>query len=157
MSRKKGLTASLEDYLEAIAVLSERNEKVRVTDISDELEVKKSSTHTALSKLKERGLIIHEKYKDVKLTASGEVEAEKVRKIHSIMYTFLSEFLALPGNICENDACKIEHVVSSETLERLSAFLDYISLRESFDSGLWRENFLKFCATGEMEKHKEVH
>lgn len=151
------LTASLEDYLEMIAVLTERNDKVRVTDISNELGVKKSSTHTALEKLKAQGFIIHERYKDVLLTPSGIVEAEKVRKKHSIMYSFLKDFLALSDTTAEEDACKIEHVVSSETQERLALFLDYLQYRDNFDPQLWRKHFLEFCNTGKIKQNTDVH
>jgi len=69
---KKERSASMEDYLEAIALLSEGDKAVRVTEISQALGVKKPSVTSALTKLAQEGLIEHERYGQARLTVRGE-------------------------------------------------------------------------------------
>jgi len=64
-------TASMEDYLETIALLKENGEIATVTAISKAMGVKKPSVDWALAKLSVTGLVLHEKYGDVELTADG--------------------------------------------------------------------------------------
>jgi len=121
-----GQTASMEDYLEAIAKLGEVETKVRVTDISKRLGVKKPSVTYALQKLSEAGLVEHQKYGCVDLTSDGRIIAEDVIHRHEVFFRFLSEILGVDREIAQVDACKLEHWLSESSINRLTKFVEFI-------------------------------
>lgn len=117
------LSASLEDYLEIILDLSEKEIEARITDIAERLNIAKASVSQAIKHLKELGLIEHEKYGAVALTDRGRQKAIEVRRRHKTISRFLVEVLGVDPKIAEKDACLMEHVVSPQTFERLVEFL----------------------------------
>ncbi len=117
------LTKSLEDYLEAIKILTISKKVTRVKEISELLNVKKPSVVNALNILKEKGYIKQEKYGYIELTNLGDKEATKIFKKHRILVRFLTNILKVSEDVAENDACKIEHVISDETLKKILKFL----------------------------------
>ena len=86
-------TASMEDYLEAIANLGGRRQVVRVKEISEMLGVKMPSVTSALKKLSERELVEHERYGRIKLTPEGDGVASDVILRHKALTRFLAEAL----------------------------------------------------------------
>jgi DtxR family Mn-dependent transcriptional regulator len=136
------LSASLENYLETIAILKKERKYARVGDIAKALNVKSSSVNVAISFLLENDFVIHEKYGYVDLTDQGEKIALEIQKKHDILYKFLNNLLFINDGIANKEACAIEHSVSIETicrLEKLYSFLmgsfltkieDIISLKE---------------------------
>lgn len=122
----KKQSASMEDYLEAIAVLSGKEKVVRANQISRALNVKKSSVTSALKKLTATGLVAHEPYGYVELTREGKKLAEGVIRRHRILTRFLTEVLDVDERIAEEDACKIEHIISPMSTERLIEFLEFV-------------------------------
>ena len=133
------LSSSLEDYLESIMELRKRNGVVRITDISQELSVEKSSVNSAVKKLKNLKLVTHERYEDIHLTEQGELAAIEIRKKHETLTLFFSEFLGIPPLEAEKDACRIEHVIADKTFDRLSGFIAF--LQENFSGEI--ENWKK--------------
>lgn len=117
------LTASLEDYLEIIYILYESTPNVGITDVARALEISKPSVTRAIKTLKNNNLVIQEKYGKIILTPEGERIAETVYSKHKVLRRFLIEALNVSSKIAEIDACKIEHVVSQETLEGIKNFL----------------------------------
>ncbi|MFV0439935.1 MAG: metal-dependent transcriptional regulator [Lachnospirales bacterium] len=117
------VSASLEDYLEVILDLSTESPKVRVTDLANKLNVSKPSVNKAVSILKEQGFIEHEKYGTLQLTDSGKKIAEDVRERHDILKYFLVEVLKVEEDVAEDEACKMEHGLSQETIRKLKNFL----------------------------------
>jgi len=118
------LTQSLQDYLEVMLNLSEKQEPVRITDIAEKLNVAKASVNQAINTLKDLDLVVQEKYGPVYLTEKGRKEATKVWYKHQMLYSFLVDVLGVKPAIAEKDACLMEHVVSSQTIERLVEFLN---------------------------------
>jgi DtxR family Mn-dependent transcriptional regulator len=112
------MTQSLEDYLEMVSFLSDEGE-VRVTDIATRLGVSKPSVLTALKTLEEQGLLEHERYRTVTLTQKGMVQASEIRDRHNFLTTFLRDTLGVSPDIAEEDACKMEHILSEETLKKM--------------------------------------
>lgn len=98
----------------------------RVKQISQALGVKMPSVTSALRKLSGEGLIKHERYGDVKLTPEGKLIAEDVIRRHETLRRFLAEILNVDAKIAAEDACKMEHVISTTTLERLAKFLEFV-------------------------------
>ena len=119
-------SASMEDYLEAIAKLGERNRAVRVKQLSERLGVKMPSVTSALKKLSEQALVEHERYGCIKLTAEGRRLARDVIGRHEALTRFFGQALGIDGKTAEEDACKIEHVISSLSMERLAKFVEFI-------------------------------
>lgn len=117
------LSKSLEDYLEAIKILTVDKKITRVKEISELLEVKSSSVVNALNILKEKGYIKQEKYGYIELTEAGDREAKKIFKKHKIVTKFLVSILGVSEDVAKKDACRIEHVISEETLKKILLFL----------------------------------
>jgi DtxR family Mn-dependent transcriptional regulator len=126
LTNKIIVTPSLQDYLEAILNISKlsENQKVRVTDIADELDVAKSSVHQAVSQLKKAGLVAHEKYGPLVLTNKGVNVATKVKEKHDILVRFFEDVLGVSSEISDRDACLIEHSISPVTMDKLIEFMD---------------------------------
>ncbi|MBP8613543.1 MAG: metal-dependent transcriptional regulator [Firmicutes bacterium] len=121
------LSSSIEDYLEAILVLSELDsaeQSVRVTDIADKLQIAKPSVTAALNVLKERGFVTQERYGKVYLTPEGRKHALGVQRRHRVLRKFLVDVLGVGEEVAENDACLMEHAVSPETMQKLIEFLE---------------------------------
>jgi DtxR family Mn-dependent transcriptional regulator len=117
------MTQSQEDYLEMVGFLSEKNGQARVTDIAAELGFSKPSVLTALKILEEKALIQHERYGAVLLTEKGRSLAGEIQEKHRLITKFLHEIIGVSPEIAEKDACRMEHVLSDETVTKLRAFM----------------------------------
>ncbi|UCG82200.1 MAG: metal-dependent transcriptional regulator [Dehalococcoidia bacterium] len=144
-------TASMEDYLEAIAVLREEEVEVRVTQISKRLGVKKPSVTAALHKLSEDGLVKHRRYGHVELTGKGRKIAEEVMRRHEVLFRFLSEILGVDSDTAQEDACKVEHSLSPTSLERLAKFVEFV-LTCPRGEPVWHKGFNYFVEHGERDQ-----
>ncbi len=111
-------------YLETISLLREHSTEARVTDIAKELGVSKPSVHSALHELERRGLIRHEHYGEVILSPEGEKASAEIRRRHSLLTRFLREIVGVSAQAAERDACRIEHYLSPETMERIAAMAE---------------------------------
>jgi len=116
-------TASMEDYLEAIMLLDREKEGATVTSISRFLDVKKPSVTAALSKLSESGLVVHQRYGEVVLTAEGRRTASDVYHRHTTLLSFLTDVLGVDVITAEEDACKLEHSLSAASMAKLTDFV----------------------------------
>lgn len=116
-------TASMEDYLEAIMLLDKEQEGASVTSISLFLDVKKPSVTAALSKLSENGLVKHQKYGSIGLTAEGRRTARDVYHRHTTLLRFLTDVLGVDARTAEEDACKLEHSLSPASVNKLTDFV----------------------------------
>jgi DtxR family Mn-dependent transcriptional regulator len=120
MNDTERMTESLEDYLEMVSFLSDDGE-VRVTDIASRLGVSKPSVLTALKTLEAQELIEHKKYQSVLLTKAGAQRAAEIRKRHRFLAEFLTGVVGVDEATAERDACKMEHVLSPDTLKKMKA------------------------------------
>ena len=112
------MTQTLEDYLEMVSFLADDG-GVRVTDIATRLKVSKPSVLSALKALEERGLLEHERYQGVVLTEKGANRAAEIRERHYFLTAFLRDVVGVSPATAEKDACRMEHVLSEETLNRI--------------------------------------
>ncbi len=122
------LSASLEDYLEAILLLERESRVARVSEIADQLHVSRPSVTGALKNLAGRGLVAHERYGHATLTEEGERIALEVERRHVAIRDFLTEVLSIPAVQAETTACKLEHVLEPDILAHFVAYAD--SLRD---------------------------
>jgi len=119
-------SASMEDYLEAIAKLGEGKKVVKVKQLSEMLGVKMPSVTSALKKLSEQELVEHERYGHIKLTPEGDELARDVICRHEALARFFAQALGIDRVTAEEDACKIEHVISPLSMDRLTKFVEFI-------------------------------
>ena len=119
-------SASMEDYLEAIANLSAGRKAVRVKHSSDTLGVRMPSVTSALKKLTEQELVEHERYGHIKLTAAGARIAGEVIRRHEALTRFFARALGIDRATAEQDACKIEHVISPLGMDKLAKFVEFM-------------------------------
>lgn len=122
------LSSSLEDYLETIYNFIQKNEKIRAVDISRELNVSRASVTEALQKLGELDLVNYAKYEHLSLTESGKKYAVEVINKHKLIQNFFEKILGAGYDEACETACKMEHVISEDILERLVAFTEFTDL-----------------------------
>ncbi|UCD94224.1 MAG: metal-dependent transcriptional regulator [Candidatus Zixiibacteriota bacterium] len=120
------LTIKEEDYLETIYRLSQESDSVGITDVARERGVTLPTVISAVSKLKESGLIKQRHYGKLYLKAAGRKKAEEIYKTHRAIKLFLTDVLQLPVELSESEACCLEHVMSPETIKRLAGLMDTI-------------------------------
>lgn len=113
-----------EDYLETILILHKKTGFVRSIDIATELGYSKPSISRAMGILKNDGYIKVEKSGQIVLTESGKAKAEQVYGKHLMLKGFLRDILGVSEENAEQDACRIEHILSEETCLRLKEFID---------------------------------
>ena len=109
---------SAENYLETILILKNRNGSVRSIDIATELNYTKASISRAMSLLRENGYITMGKDGLITLTDSGYEIADRIYERHRLLTKYLVG-LGVPEDIAAADACRIEHVISSESFDKI--------------------------------------
>jgi len=110
------LGSGAEDYLEAVLVLGRAEKPVRVTRLAGHLGVSKPSVVAALAALERRGLVRREHYGGVELTSAGRRRAAETDRRHQLVKAFLTRVLKVSEPVAEQDACRIEHNLSPETV-----------------------------------------
>ncbi|NCA98481.1 MAG: metal-dependent transcriptional regulator [Clostridia bacterium] len=118
------LTPAVEDFLEAILALAPDGTPVRSIDVSSQLGISRAAVSKALANLVQAGLIEHTPYGSIQLTESGLARAHVITQSHQMLKRFLIEILGLDETTAEQDACRLEHVISDETRQQ---WLHYIA------------------------------
>ncbi|WP_028583018.1 metal-dependent transcriptional regulator [Desulfogranum mediterraneum] len=128
MPTKQQLSASLEDYIEAIYHIIAEKQVARGKDIAARLEVSGPSVTEALRALSRKGLINYVPYEVITMTASGREVAEDVIERHNALKQFFIEVLALDETTAEQGACKIEHTAPREIINRMVQFSKFLAI-----------------------------
>lgn len=115
------MTQSLEDYIESIYILIEEKDEACVRDVARMLGVKMPSVVKAIRELKRLGLATQEPYSPIALTAKGTKLAQTVLSRHKLLREFLVK-LGVPERTADMDACRMEHILSAATLDRIRTF-----------------------------------
>lgn len=113
-----------EDYLETILRLQKQMEQVRSIDVAHALDYSKPSVSRAMKILSEKGLIYMDGKKYIHLTDLGLAKAENVARRHRLIQAALIEIFGVAPDVAEEDACRIEHIVSEETIDKIAAKLN---------------------------------
>ena len=148
MVKTHELSASLEDYLEAIFHIEKEKGASRAKDISKRLNVNSSSVTGALRVLAERALINYAPYDLITLTPEGRKAAEDVIRRHEVLRDFFVKVLAIEEGEAEEGACKMEHAVPGLILERLIQYIDFLETCPRCGTELIR-GFENFCGREE--------
>lgn len=118
------LSGALADYLEAIYMLSHTQSNVRITDIALRMGISKPSVNRAVNSLKRQGLVSHEPYGDITLTEKGKSIGESVNRRHCMIKNFLINVLSVKEDDAENEARRIEHNISQNTVDKMESFME---------------------------------
>lgn len=109
---------SAENYLETILILKNKNGAVRSIDIANELGFSKPSVSVAMKNLRENGYIEVDSSGYITLLDSGRQIAEKIYERHTTLSKWLVS-LGVEAKTAAEDACRIEHIISSESFEAI--------------------------------------
>ncbi len=116
------INESAENYLETIFVLKKKNGCVRSIDVAHKLSFTKASVSVAMKNFREKGYITIDENGFISLTKEGLKIAEKVFERHNVIATFLMS-LGVDSETAFQDSCKIEHVISDQSFEKLKEHL----------------------------------
>ena len=112
-----------EMYLETIYVLSQQSSNVRSIDVAEALGYSKPSVSRAVGLLKQGGYVVTDQDGFLQLTESGYEAAHKIFERHNVLSSLLIR-MGVSKQTASDDACKIEHVISDESLEAIKQFLN---------------------------------
>ena len=143
-AKSQRLSASLEDYLEAIFNLAGESNVARSKDIAKLLRVSKSSVTGALRVLKKKGLANYKPYDYVTLTGAGQDAAAEVVRKHNILKSFFVNVLGVDMDTAQQAACKAEHTLGPEVIARLLCFIEFVT-RSSKNGCDLADEFKQFC------------
>ena len=112
------LTSAMEDYLEAVFMLQKQNGYVRCVDVAKQLRVKKPSVSRAVKELSKKKYLTKEADGTLFLTELGLKFAEQIYEKHQFFTRQLIE-AGVPQDIAAQDACRLEHVISETSFQKL--------------------------------------
>ena len=117
------LHESAEMYLETIYILTNAHPQVRSIDVAQHLGYSKPSVSRAVSLLKQGGFVTTNEDGFLSLTDDGMRAAKKIFERHTVLSSFLAR-IGVSEEVASEDACKIEHVISDETLEAIKKYFE---------------------------------
>lgn len=117
------LSGPVEDYLKAIYDLERETQPAATNDIAERLAISPASVSGMMRRLAEQGLITHEPYRGVRLTADGRRAALRTLRRHRILECYLTEVLGYPWDRVHEEAEQLEHAASEELIERMAKAL----------------------------------
>jgi DtxR family transcriptional regulator, Mn-dependent transcriptional regulator len=123
---RQPLSSSLEDYMEAVLDLVRTGRVARVRDIARRLNVGMPSVSVALKTLSARGLVNYDPYQVVTLTDRGEKVGQDITRRHAVLQGFLTDVLGIDPVLAQSNACRMEHAIDDEVLERLEGFAGFL-------------------------------
>lgn len=123
-----GLSASMEDYLQAVYRIQSAKQAARPTDIAAAVGVNNSSVTGALRTLSSRGMVNYAPYDVITLTEEGKRVAEGIVRRREVLIRFFTRVLKAEDGEAETTARGVEHAVSGEILERLVGFVEFLEL-----------------------------
>ncbi|MBI2208455.1 metal-dependent transcriptional regulator [Candidatus Woesearchaeota archaeon] len=115
---------SREDYLRAVYHLMEEKDEVRSVEVADYLSVSKPSVSEMLKNLDADGLIQYKKYSKINLTKNGFKVAKNLTMRHRIIETFLKDMLKISPQKVHEEAHKLEHAFSQESIDKMKKLLN---------------------------------
>ena len=126
------LSSGLEDYIETIYIAEQAGIKLKGAELARKLFISRASVSEALSKLVSIGLIEYESYGLIKLTSKGIEEGKRVWAKHGILKDFFQSILGISENEAGENACKIEHIISQNVLNKIREFTIYCKSKNEF-------------------------
>ncbi len=112
-----------ENYLETILMLKEKQGVVRSIDIARSLNFSKPSVSRAVGILREDGYITMAPGGELELTEKGMQKAGAIYERHKLLTAFLRQVSGVSAETAEEDACRMEHIISEETFQGIKRFM----------------------------------
>jgi DtxR family Mn-dependent transcriptional regulator len=141
------LSASLEDYIEAIYHIIAEKEVARGKDIAARLEVSGASVTEALRALAKKGLINYAPYEVITMTHKGREAGADVVRRHNALKQFFTDVLAIEESVAEQGACRIEHAAPPKIINRMVDFIRFLEVCPRGGKDLIN-GFASFCDQG---------
>ena len=146
------ITHSVAHHLAAIQQLIHQLGYARVSDVARALEITRGSASLTLKALREKGYVLEDQNKFLRLSEEGSLIVEMVLAKRAIVRKFLRDVLLLDERQAEIDACKVEHLLSAKTGEQLLYFVQYLLS----DDPVARQFLTEFWARQESEDDSEA-
>ncbi len=119
-------TSRTEEYLEAIFKLQEKNQNsITIGQVAEHLKLSPPSASEMIKRLKRSGMVRTANNREIELTVKGKQEASQVIRRHRLSERLLTDFLGFEWDKVHEEACKLEHVISSEMEDRLEKNLGF--------------------------------
>lgn len=144
MRKPVQLSASLEDYIEAIYNIISEKKVARGKDIAAMLDVSGASVTEALRSLSQKGLINYAPYEAITLTDAGREIARDVVHRHNALKQFFTKILDIPEEVAEIGACRVEHAAPREIIDQMVHFIEFMDAYP-IDSDKLARDFTDFC------------
>ncbi|BDD86340.1 metal-dependent transcriptional regulator [Desulfofustis limnaeus] len=141
------LSASLEDYIEAIYHIVDEKLVARSKDIAARLDVSRASVTEALRALAKKELINYSPYEAITMTEQGRKVAEDVIYRHDSLKRFFTEVLAIQPKLAEEAACKIEHAAPPVVISQMISFIKFLQVCPRGGDDLLK-GFADYCKHG---------
>jgi DtxR family Mn-dependent transcriptional regulator len=147
MPKKSNLSASLEDYLEAIYHIIAEKHVARSKEIAARLQVSRASVTEALRALSKRELINYSPYEAITMTPQGKKAAQSVIFRHDALKQFFIEVLAVDPEVAEKGACRVEHTAPPEVISHMISFIEFLKICPRGGDDLLK-GFADYCKEG---------
>ncbi len=151
MPKKITLSASLEDYLEAIYHIIQEKHVARSKEIAALLKVSRASVTEALRALAKRELINYAPYEAITMTSKGKKAAESVIFRHDALKQFFIEVLAVDPPVAEEGACRVEHTAPPEVIAHMISFIEFLKIGPRGGNELL-QGFADYCKQGKTQR-----
>lgn len=124
------ITHSAAHHLMAIDDLIQKLGYARVSDVARQLSITRGSVSISLQPLKKIGLVLQDENRHLRLSETGQGLVDAIKTKRRVIQRFFHGILGIGSEKAEIDACKMEHLVSNETAQRLIAFLRFVESDE---------------------------
>ena len=116
-------TANKEDYLRGLYILEEEKGKIKSIDLAHYLNISKPSVSEMVKELDKEGLLSYKKYSKINFTPKGRKLAKRLTSKHRLIELFLKNVLKIDSNNIHQEAHRLEHAFSEESISKLRKLL----------------------------------
>ncbi len=138
-AQTKNLSSGMEDYIEAIYIAHLNDTPLKGAELARQLNISRASVSEALAKLVTKGLIKYNSYENITLTKEGINKAKKVYNKHRILKNFFETVLNIHPEEAGDNACKIEHIISQNILDKMEKLTEICKTKHSIKDILKEE------------------
>ena len=124
-SKKLMATITIENYLKALYNLNQESSAISLTDLSKEMNVSAPTVNNMIKKLQDKGWVAYQKYKPIKLTKEGAIQAAAIIRKHRLTEMFLVKIMGFGWEEVHDIAEQIEHIKSDDFFDRMDELLGF--------------------------------
>jgi len=118
-----GVSQGQEEFLELVYRLTASGGVARTSDLAEGLKTSLGTITNLVERLERKGLVVHQPYRGIVLTSKGKRIAAKIVRRHTLVESFLVNYLRIPSERAHEYACKMEHAVDEEVVNALASLL----------------------------------